>query len=177
MVITESPAAAVRLIFSVNKQFLGHATKWEMDLMTGTAATESRLIQRAQTGGGPARGIFQIEPETARDVYRNYLRRKPNLYRKLMEIVFSLGSAPFFIPTVKETSRLLTVGDDYSIIIARCVYLRRPEPIPTTLGDQAAYYKRWYNTPAGKGSEGKYIRDWKECDCAGLIRPYIDDLD
>ncbi len=169
----QSPGEIANITYQAIRKLRGRVTKGEFQQMMGTAATESHFYNRVQIGGGPARGIFGVEIGTAKDIYINYLRYRPPLYRKLMDIVFRLGRAPFFVPEDENITALLMLYDDYAALMARFVYLRRRPPIPTTLGDQAAYYKRWYNTAAGKGSPEKYIRDWKECDCPALVRSFF----
>lgn len=175
VITTHNPEEMIRLIYRVNHALLGHARREEMELMAGTVATESHYAHREQIGGGPARGLFQIEPDTAYDVYHNYLayqNRRP-LYNRMMGLVFDMPSAPFFIAEKPEIARLL-MYDDYSACIARFCYLRRRPPIPTTLEGQAEYYKRWFNTEAGEGSVEKYLVDWYDCNCPALVRLVID---
>ena len=174
MVTGHNPQEVVNIIYVVIKKLRGRVSDEELELMVGTAATESRLYQRVQIGGGPARGVFQMEPDTATDLYINYLSRKPDLYSKMMDIVFGLGNAPFFVPEPHDIDRLLTLCDDYAALLTRFGYLRRKPPIPTTLEGQARYYKRWHNTEAGAGSPEKYITDWYDCDCTALLTAYVD---
>ena len=61
------------MLCRVNMGLLGHCFIYEAQLMAGTALTEGRLLLRVQEGGGPARGLFQVEPETALDLYRNFV--------------------------------------------------------------------------------------------------------
>ena len=45
----------------------------------------------------------------------------------------------------------------YGAMIARLLFWRHPEPIPTDLEGQAHYWKRYYNTPLGAGTPSEYI--------------------
>ena len=59
----------------------------------------------------------------------------------------------------------LVVSLDYAAAMTRYHYRRVPQALPRT-GDWAglaAYYKRYYNTPAGKGSEVKFLEDCERC--------------
>ena len=47
------------------------------------------------------------------------------------------------------------------IILARLKYKRIPEEIPRTIEGRAAYWKKHYNTVAGKGTEEEYIKNAK----------------
>ena len=123
-----------------------------MELLLGTAATESKMgLWLRQLGGGPALGLFQIEPETEADVWKNYLLYRPELARVVR------GWKTF-------TTEEMEWNHAYSCAIARLIYRRAPEKLPPA-GDteaQARYWKRFFNTPLGKGTPEKYIRDWRE---------------
>ena len=58
-------------------------------------------------------------------------------------------------------SDLLEHNDAYCAAMARLVYLRRPERIPAGVEEQAWYYKHFYNSLSGGGSETKYLEDWR----------------
>lgn len=167
MITIGAPDQLAALIQEKNWDFLGHARREEVEMFVGIAATESGFKHRAQIGGGPARGLFGVEPDTAFDVYLNYLRRKSAMLQRLMTLSFDMPV--FFFPARICLPDLLKVWDDFSFLIARCVLLRRPEPIPTDIEGQARYYKHWYNTPDGAGSVKKYLRDWEAYGCQALI--------
>lgn len=123
-----------------------------MELLLGTAATESKMgLWLRQLGGGPALGLWQIEPATEWDVWNNYLAFRPGL----RDVVrgWSRGG-----------DRELEYNHSYSCAIARLIYRRAPTPLPAAgdLEAQSKYWKRHYNTPLGKGTPEKYIADWKE---------------
>ena len=44
-----------------------------VNLLLGTAAQESRLGEYIEQVNGPALGIFQMEPKTEIDIFRNFL--------------------------------------------------------------------------------------------------------
>src|SRR6056300_1676988 len=67
---------------------LGLNSKAAQELLLGTAIQESRLTYLKQIGGGPALGLYQIEPATHHDLYANYLSYRP----LLRELMFDLGS-------------------------------------------------------------------------------------
>lgn len=123
-----------------------------MELLLGTAATESRLgLWLRQLGGGPALGLYQIEPETEWDVWNNYLTFRPELRKTVQG--WSKGS-----------EGELEYNHAYATAIARLCYRRAPAPLPAA-GDreaQAAYWKKYYNTPLGKGTPEKYLKDWRD---------------
>ena len=118
-------------------------------LVLGTAIVESKLSYIKQLGTGPALGLWQIEPDTHTDVYDNFLEYRD----ELQEIIMSL-SAPG--QTFEEN---LTSNMQYGAAICRLCYYRAPASLPDAfdLEGQAAYWKQFYNTPLGAGTEEKYI--------------------
>ena len=124
------------------------------ELVLGTAIVESRLSFIKQLDTGPALGLWQIEPDTHSDIYENFLEYREGLYDQVMGL-----SAPG--QTFEEN---LTSNMQYGAAICRLCYYRAPEALPDEgdLKGQAAYWKRYYNTPLGAGTEGKYIAEVEE---------------
>jgi hypothetical protein len=145
------------------------------DLVMGTAAVESHCGRYLkQVGGGPALGIFQMEPATHDDIWKNYLRHCVNLAGKVAglssEDEESLCTAmrrdaswaPWrdYVPDAGEMVWNLA----YAAAMARVHYRRSPEPLPAA-GDvqgMARLWKKVYNTPAGAGTVEKFIRSWED---------------
>jgi hypothetical protein len=137
-------------------------------LMLGTAATESLLIHRVQIGG-PARGLWQMEPATAISLYNDFLK-----YRASSKGIVYEVSGIYKTPTREEIINLLTCSDEYACIMARLRYAWDKYPVPNNINDIAKYYKRVYNTVLGKGSTDKFIRDYNRLECDKLIKEYLD---
>lgn len=122
------------------------------DLLLYTGLVESGYKYVAQLGGGPARSFWQVEPSTMWDVYANYLSYREPLKAQLEDIQS--------IPSIDA----LTSNMCFSVIMARLVYRRSPDPLPP-IGDgpgMAAYWKRIYNTEKGSGKEEDFIRLWEK---------------
>ena len=123
------------------------------ELLLGTALKESGLIHRVQLGGGPARGLFQMEPATHDDIWDNYLR----YHKALATLAKSLKSRPTAAGAYE-----LRNNDRYAAAMARIHYKRAPAPLPAA-GDvqaMAAYWKRYYNTIHGAGTVAQYVHTW-----------------
>lgn len=123
-----------------------------VELLMGTCAQESQLGKyNRQIGGGPALGIFQMEPATFTDIHMNYLRFKPDLLRDVMKVseVKSLN------PNDLVDNKTL------SVCMARVHYIRVKESIPVDLAGWAKYWKKYYNTYLGKGKEEEFISNYK----------------
>ncbi|WP_059026747.1 hypothetical protein [Gabonibacter massiliensis] len=123
------------------------------NLLMGTAAQESGLGEYIrQLGSGPALGIFQMEPNTFKDIVQNYLQYKPELAKKVMAIS---GANAF-------RSEYLEYNLALSICMCRVHYLRMPVRIPDDLTGWAKYWKEHYNTRIGKGTEKEFVRNFKK---------------
>lgn len=123
-----------------------------MELLLGTAATESGLGFWLRQVEGPALGMWQMEPNTEQDCYLNYLQYRPELLSRVIKLRDSAG--------VKGDE--LATNHKYACAMARVKYRRSPLPLPRVgeLLKQAEMWKRAYNSYLGKGTVEKYIADW-----------------
>jgi len=115
-----------------------------VELLMLTAAQESHLGHYLmQVNNGPAKGIFQMEPATEKDIWENYLAYKEDLRKSVHSL---MGAANFDHLQLK--GNLL-----YQIAMARIHYLRVYEKLPNHLDvmAMARYWKKYYNTYLGKG--------------------------
>lgn len=122
------------------------------NLLLGTALVESGLEHRKQIGGGPARGLFQIEPATFHDVYGRYLKRKPTLLARVNELLDPGYWAP--VGQLENNDRL-------GCAIARIRYLYDPKPLPDAndIPALAEVWVRVYNA-GGRGTIEKFVTAW-----------------
>lgn len=121
-------------------------------LLVATACVESQCgVAIKQWPNGPALGIFQIEPDTYYDLLKNFLSYRSELKTKLMSL-FCEGM------TAEEN---LTCNLMFQAAVCRLIYFRKPDKIPSTLEGLAVYWKKYYNTPAGKGTPQKFIEAYR----------------
>lgn len=119
----------------------------------GTAVQESAGLRYIkQLGRGPALGVCQMEPATHDSLYANYLVYNPHLLALLKEIEPS-GSSQAMMWNLR-----------YSVAMCRIHYRAIKEALPNEgdINGQASYWKRHYNTAAGKGTVEQYIQHWNE---------------
>jgi len=117
-----------------------------IDLLLGTAAQESSFGTYLRQVGGPALGVFQMEPATFRST-REWGREKfPSLR--------IWNQYPAITPDMLEFDLKI------AIVFARLNYLSKPDSIPESLQGQAAYWKRYWNTYLGKGTIEQYVKNW-----------------
>ena len=113
-----------------------------LNLVTGTGLVESGFRVTVQYGGGPALGWFQMEPATHDDIWRNYLRYRPELAQSVSDLCHD----------EKPSASLLQSNPAYAAAMCRVKYLRSPLPLPkNTAFNLCQYWKQVYNTPMGKG--------------------------
>lgn len=118
-------------------------------LVLGTAMAESGCgTYLRQLGGGPALGIYQMEPATHDDLWKNWLRYRPELTDRVERM---LGAYP------TEKSAALIGNLYYATAMCRLHYRRQPQPLPAWDDAEglAKYWKKYYNTHLGKGTVRK----------------------
>lgn len=115
-----------------------------VNLVLGTIAQESKFgTYLRQLGSGPARGICQMEQPTFNWLKGVYGRKYPKLGAALFEEV--------------EWDLYL------AILVCRLRYRVVPEPLPAAddLLGLARYWKKYYNTYLGKGTESEFIANYR----------------
>jgi len=129
--------------------YLGMNSAAAVILLMGTAAHESRCGHYLKQIQGPARGIYQMEPATHVDLYRNYIDHRPPILVKVEK----------FLAATPGPVQQLSTNLAYATAMARIHYWRRPEPLPAPddIRGLAAYYKKYWNTFEGKASEEDFI--------------------
>lgn len=136
---------------------LKHMDMWSEaanELMLGTAVQESVICKYLHQIGGPALGVYQIEPSTHKDVWINYLNYRKPLTDKIVTLY------PYMNDFMDDD--LLVYDLRYATIIARLIYFRQSEALPNK-GDllgQASYWKKYYNTLEGKGTKSAYVANY-----------------
>ena len=107
-------------------------------MVLGTACQESKCgLWVVQLGGGPARGIYQMEPTTHDDLWDNFLQHQPDLMKKVNRYRCQWGNG--------MGPGELTFNIAYATIMCRLHYYRVKAALPDTLQGQAAYWKKYYN--------------------------------
>ena len=113
-------------------------------LLLGTALAESGLRALRQDGG-PALGLWQMEPGTHQDIWNSFLMYRAELTRRLQSTCRM--DAPFYPEQLVYNLR-------YACAMARVHYMRVAEALPEAddVEGQARYWKQHYNTPLGAGT-------------------------
>ena len=126
-----------------------------VNLLLGTAAQESHFgTYLRQLGGGPALGVFQMEPDTEVDIWNNYLRYRLKLACTI-QVCTSVGCSSIIA---------LEGNLPYQIVMARIHYKRINEPLPDAddIDGLAQYWNQHYNRNPLAGTEEEFIRNYKK---------------
>lgn len=123
-------------------------------LICETAVAETGLgIFPDKTRGSAGRGLCQVDPIGFEDVIARARQSDVDAVEREFDIRLRSRVAG---------DRCATLADlDYSpllsLIICRLHYKLRQEPLPQNLAGRARYWKKYYNTSAGAGTEKDYI--------------------
>ena len=136
------------------------------NLIMGTAAQESGFTYLKQLGGGPALGMFQVEPATAEDILFRYLKGRKDLRRRFESAVQSTPphSIDWETITIAHVSERLISDLKFGVALCRLRYWMVPEGMPSRADDLPAlarYYKAHYNTPLGKATEHEFLNNYR----------------
>lgn len=119
-----------------------------VNLLLGTAAHESGFQHIAQIGGGPALGLYQMEPATHDWLAKDWVSRRPGLAQRILT---ATNTAGFDVGSLVDNLA-------YATAFCRLRYYAVPEALPPN--DPVAlarYWKRHYNTPGGAGTVEQWL--------------------
>lgn len=123
-----------------------------VNLLAGTALVESGCRRLVQDGGGPALGLWQMEPFTHDDIWATFLSdaRLSSLRGAVLDLASQWPARVSQLP-----------GNlPYACAMARLKYYRAPGPLPAAddAAAQCRYWKSNYNTALGAGAaDGPHI--------------------
>lgn len=124
-----------------------------VNLLLGTCAQESSFGKyNRQLFGGPALGVFQMEPNTFNDIVNKYLKYKKVLFYQILAISGVDNYNPEY----------LVHNNIFATCMARVHYLRVKEKIPNDIGGWAYYWKKYYNTFKGKGKPEEFVKNYNK---------------
>lgn len=125
-----------------------------LNLLLGTMAVESDFgTFLYQKECRIAKGAFQMEPDTEKDIWKNFLRFRPEKQLAVAHISGIYVSTPAALET--------NLG--YAICMARLHYRRIKEQLPLSdnIYGLGCYWKEFYNTAEGKGTVDEFVTSYK----------------
>tara|TARA_R110000796_G_scaffold129022_3_gene244690 strand:- start:225 stop:710 length:486 start_codon:yes stop_codon:yes gene_type:complete len=137
------------------------ASEDAITLIHETGVVESGYKYLRQLGDGPARSFWQTEPLTAISNLSDFLSYRKSLMAKCAEASM-IDIKHWQNYNEKLWADILEKNIAAAIVHCRLKYWRVPMRMPNTLEGRAKYWKKYYNTEQGKGTEEKYIDTVKE---------------
>lgn len=136
-------------------------------ILMGTAAVESQFKFLTQFGGGPARGLFQMERDTFSWLLGSYLAKSSNANLLKAVSAMSTYSQPAF-------TELLT-NHKLACAMAAIKFLSGSRVIPASLDEQAILWRKVYNGRSWRGLRiADYVQRWNEL-CAPIYAMRLDE--
>jgi len=126
------------------------------NLLLGTCAQETLMGQYIKQINGPALSPYGIESKTHTNIVSTTGTKYPSLYKKIIQLRSVRNQYS------NDDFELLT-NLAYATAIARLrYYLWAPElPPANDIPALAAYWKKYYNTVDGAGTEQQFIENYK----------------
>ena len=133
-----------------------YASDESVQLVLETGLVESQYKYIKQLGDGPAKGFWQVEPSTAVDNLAHFLIHRKSFMKACAEA--SLVDIKHWQSyDEKLWADILEKNIAAGIIHCRIKYWRVPKRMPNSLTGRAAYWKQYYNSHEGAGTEEKYV--------------------
>ena len=139
------------------------------DLLFMTAAHESNLGAYLKQIGGPALGIYQMEPATHGDIWDSYLRYKGTIHSLIVDLD---SPSELDLGVDNDAHSMLVYNLAYATAMARVHYWRVAEPLPRRIDFSThaqylialgKYAKKYYNTEKGKATAQDYTDAFLNC--------------
>ncbi|UTM60422.1 hypothetical protein L4174_023855 (plasmid) [Photobacterium sp. CCB-ST2H9] len=144
-------------------EVIGTATNDTVSMLVETCAAETLLGEyRDPTQYGAGTGLMQVDEGTF-----IWLQEKYGNHKFAHAVQDRFG-----VSILKVEYRELEHSPLLSMIWARLRYATRKEPIPSTLQLRAEYWKMFYNTEAGKGSVGEYMKKVQHSGCLRMLEKF-----
>ena len=119
---------------------IGLNTVAGLNMVTGTALAESEAQRLKQVGGGPALGLWQVEPATEEDAWKNFLEYNSTMANQVRSLLAPGATTPQLIYNLM-----------YGAVMCRLKYWRSPLELPAynDAAGMANIHKQVYNTASG----------------------------
>lgn len=130
-----------------------------IELLIGTACAETLMAQYFDSSEGYGFGVMQFDRIRVKDIARYIQERE-----QLKSIIYSETGFDCAFYDIDTICHILKFSPLLSCFFCRVGYMMKPEALPSVgdLEGQAAYYKKHWNSAEGKGSEEKYIAEYKK---------------
>jgi len=136
------------------KQVDMYSVEAEQLLLT-TGQVESSYKYVHQIGGGPALGLWQMEPATYESIFNDYLAYRSDLKKQVLSACCYKS-----IPPAEE----IMYNMKFAVIMSRIKYYWVPYALPefNDIEGQAHYWSKYYNGNPVTGDPNKYINAYNQ---------------
>ena len=118
-------------------------------MLSETCAAETGLCTAVDKYEPEGRGAFQFDSEGFKDTKSRFIGHYPEITDKILrELGINWASVEF---------EMLEYAPLLGAVFCRAKYYLVPYPIPLTRQGRAEYWKKWYNSTAGKGTPEHYM--------------------
>lgn len=146
------------------------ARKKAAQMIYETGVHESGFLKNVvQIGGGPARGITQVERGTARDIIQNYAKYRTGVMDVLSDVA-NVEKSKLLEMSGEELGSILENNQAFSAALTRYKYKRVPTPIPETMEERASYWAKNYWVGQVKGKTPAEIKAMRDKKAAQFIK-------
>ena len=146
------------------------ARKKAAQMIYETGVHESGFLKNVvQIGGGPARGITQVERATARDIIQNYAKYRTGVMDVLSDVA-NVEKSKLLEMSGEELGSILENNQAFAAALTRYKYKRVPTPIPETMEERASYWAKNYWVGQVKGKTPAEIKAMRDKKAAQFIK-------
>jgi hypothetical protein len=123
------------------------------ELLVATMAHESKGGTFLVEEKGAALGIYQMLPKEHDDLWLKFMPNQSETTHRLMQVCKM---------STKPTSDMMVFNLLYATAMARIFYLDCKAALPASADIDSLwpYYKKWWNTEAGKATEEEFKQDY-----------------
>ena len=123
------------------------------ELLVMTCAQESLGGKYLHQIKGPALGIFEMQPNTINDIWKNYLSTRISMLKGIYDQLKIIE---------RPDDEVMVYNLRYATIMARVFYERIKENLPDAkdVEAMAKYYKHYYNTDLGAATIPEIISNY-----------------
>lgn len=130
------------------------------EMLIAICAQESDGGTYLKQEGGPALGIYQMEPSTHDDIWARFLMISDKEGKTINSLGYNIIKACRFI--INPPAEVMIHNLYYATMMARCFWLRVPDPLPLSNDFNGLWrqYKRYWNTEKGLANKDEFVHNY-----------------
>lgn len=160
---------AVRPALQALEPVIPYTQTAENQVLNTGAHESGGFVHRVQVGGGPARGLWQMEQATFRDLYDRYLGAHPVLKGKVDSLLWAVGSSPG-AGSGSDPWLQIETNDVFAAAMCRIRYWDSAAKLsfdPRDVFESSRCWSQFYNTRRDPRLEAEFVAN---------VRRYVEDV-